>query len=79
MAVSGASELVAERRTDPRPDGPRTGTKAARLSRWTDRMGVEGFEATYVATGARPEWLIVRRAEDETVIANLLGQARVPR
>ena len=42
-------------------------------------MGVEGYEATYVATGARPGWLTVRRAEDETVIAKLLCQTRILR
>ena len=79
MAASGASEAVAELRTDPRPDGPRTSTKPASASRWTDRAGVEGTEATYVAIGARPGRLAVRRADDEMVIAKLLGQTGIPR
>ena len=79
MAAWGASEAVVEGRTDPRSDGPRTSTEAARPSRWTDRAGVEGNEATYVGIGAQPGWLTVRRADDETVIAKLLGQTGIPR
>ena len=79
MAASGASEAVAERRTDPRVDGPRTGTEDAGPARWTDRVGIEEYETTYVAIGTRTGWLTVRRAEDERVIGKLLGLTRILR
>ena len=76
MATSGAFEAVAELRTDPRRDEPLTGTEATRPSRWTDRVGVEGCKATYVAIGAPPGWLTVRWVEDERIIDKLLDLTR---
>ena len=77
--ASSSSEAVAERRADPPSAVSGTGVETGRPTRWTDRGALRGTNRATSRWRARPGWLIVRRAEDEEVIAKLLSQTRILR